>query len=168
MALQRPQPLAAHHATGDFDCGDVSLNHWLQRRSLSNQRSGATRTFVVADDASTVKAYVALASGAIAVASTPGRFRRNMPDPIPVIVLARLAVCRTVQGQGVGRALLADAFERVLQASQQIGVRGIVVHAASASAREFYLHLGFEPSPLDANTLVVRLSDVAASLPSPP
>ena len=122
---------------------------------------------MVADDASTVKAYVALASGAIAVASTPGRFRRNMPDPIPVIVLARLAVCRTVQGQGVGRALLADAFERVLQASQQIGVGGIVVHAASASAREFYLHLGFEPSPLDANTLVVRLSDVAASLPSP-
>ena len=91
-----------------------------------------------------------------------------MPDPIPVIVLARLAVCRTVQGQCVGRALLADAFERVLQASQQIGVGGIVVHAASASAREFYLHLGFEPSPLDANTLVVRLSDVAASLPSPP
>jgi len=143
----RHHPLAAHHATGDFDCGDVSLNHWLQRRSLSNQRSGATRTF--------------------GVASTPGRFRRNMPDPIPVIVLARLAVCRTVQGQGVGRALLADAFERVLQASQQIGVRGIVVHAASASAREFYLHLGFEPSPLDANTLVVRLSDVAASLTSP-
>jgi len=102
------------------------------------------------------------------VATTPGRFRRNMPDPIPVIVLARLAVCRTVQGQGVGRALLADAFERVLQACQQIGVRGIVVHAASASAREFYLHLGFEPSPLDANTLVVRLSDVAASLTSPP
>ena len=102
------------------------------------------------------------------MATTPGRFRRNMPDPIPVIVLARLAVCRTVQGQGVGRALLADAFERVLQACQQIGVRGIVVQAASASAREFYLHLGFEPSPLDANTLVVRLSDVAASLTSPP
>lgn len=102
------------------------------------------------------------------VASTPGRFRRNMPDPISVIVLVRLAVCRTVQGQGVGRALLADAFERVLQASQQIGVRGIVVHAASASTREFCLHLGFEPSPLDANTLVVRLSDVAASLTYPP
>ena len=80
------------------------------------------------------------------------------------LVLARLAVCRSVQGRGIARALLADAFERVLQASTQIGVRGIVVHAASDQARSFYLHMGFDPSPIAPDTLLIRLSDVAATL----
>lgn len=116
---------------------------------------------MVCDTDDAVKAYVALASGAVAVAASPGSFRRNMPNPIPVVVLARLAVCRSVQGQGIARALLADAFERVLKASEQIGVRGIVVHAASEAARTFYLHMGFDPSPIDPSLLLLRLSDVA-------
>lgn len=164
MELQAPQPLNKHHSRTGFDCGDDMLNLWLQQRALGNQRSGATRTFVVCNADSAVKAYVALASGAVAVSTSPGRFRRNMPDPIPVVVLARLAVCRSVQGRGIARALLADAFERVLMASEQIGVRGVVVHAASAAARKFYLHLGFDPSPSDPNTLLLRLVDVAAAL----
>ena len=166
MPLEAPQPLTEQHCTTGFDCGDSSLNQWLEQRALANQRSGATRTFVVCDGDGVVKAYVALASGAVAVSASPGRFRRNMPDPIPVVVLARLAVCRSVQGQGIARALLADAFERVLQASEHIGVRGIVVHAASAEARNFYLHLGFDASPSDANMLMLRLSDVAVVLRS--
>jgi GNAT superfamily N-acetyltransferase len=160
MQLQAPQPLAEQHGTTSFDCGDASLNRWLQQRALANQRSGATRTFVVCNGDGLVKAYVALASGAVAVSASPGRFRRN----IPVVVLARLAVCSSVQGQGVARALLADALARVLQASEQIGVRGILVHAASAQARAFYLHMGFDPSPTDPNTLMLRLADVAAAL----
>jgi len=166
MSLLSPQPLEGHHISSGFDCGDVSLNQWLQQRALANQRSGATRTFVVCDAENVIKAFVALASGAVAVASSPGRFRRNMPDPIPVVVLARLAVCRSVQGQGIARALLADAFERVLQASEQIGVRGLLVHAASPAARAFYLHMGFYPSPIDPNTLMLRLADIAAALQS--
>jgi len=165
MDLLAPQPLAQHHSTVSFDCGDSGLNRWLQQRALANQQSGATRTFVVCNGDAAVMAYVALATGVVAVASAPGRFRRNMPDPIPVVVLARLAVCRSVQGRGIARALLADAFERVLQASAQIGVRGIVVHAASDQARSFYLHMGFDPSPIDPDTLLIRLSDVAATLP---
>ena len=165
MDLLAPQPLAQHHSTVSFDCGDSSLDHWLQQRALANQQSGARRTFVVCNGHAAVMAYVALASGAVAEASAPGRFRRNMPDPIPVVVLARLAVYRTVQGRGIARALLADAFERVLQASTQISVRGIVVHAASDQARSFYLHMGFDPSPIDSDTLLIRLSDVAATLP---
>ena len=161
MGLQAPQPLADHHSIAGFDCGDPTLNQWLQQRALANQRSGATRTVVVCDTDDAVKAYVALASGAVAVAASPGSFRRNMPNPIPVVVLARLAVCRSVQGQGIARALLADAFERVLKASEQIGVRGIVVHAASEAARTFYLHMGFDPSPIDPSLLLLRLSDVA-------
>jgi len=164
MQLLAPLPLAEQHCTTSFDCGDASLNRWLQQRVLANQRSGATRTFVVCNGDGLVKAYVALASGAVAVSASPGRFRRNMPDPIPVVVLARLAVCSSVQGQGVARALLADALARVLQASEQIGVRGILVHAASAQARAFYLHMGFDPSPTDPNTLMLRLADVAAAL----
>jgi len=164
MELQAPQPLNEHHSTTGFDCGDDTLNLWLQQRALGNQCSGATRTFVVCNADGAVKAYVALASGAVAVSTSTGRFRRNMPDPIPVVVLARLAVCCSVQGQGIARALLADAFERVLMASEQIGVRGVVVHAASAAARKFYLHLGFDPSPSDPNTLLLRLVDVAAAL----
>jgi GNAT superfamily N-acetyltransferase len=164
MELQAPQPLNEHHSSTEFDCGDDMLNLWLQQRALSNQRSGATRTFVVCNADGAVKAYVALASGAVALATSPGRFRRNMPDPIPVVVLARLAVCRSLQGRGIARALLADAFERVLMASEQIGVRGVVVHAASAAARKFYLHMGFDPSPSDPNMLLLRLVDVAAAL----
>lgn len=164
MELQAPQPLAAQHRTTSFDCGDASLNGWLRQRALANQRSGGTRTFVVCDADEGVKAYVALASGAVAASASPGRFRRNMPDPIPVVVLARLAVCSSVQDQGLARALLADAFERVLQASEQIGVRGILVHAASAATRAFYLHMGFEPSPVDPHTLLLRLADVVAAL----
>jgi len=166
MPLEPPQPLTDHHCTTGFDCGDSSLNQWLEQRALANQRSGATRTFVVCDGDGAVKAYVALASGAVAVAASPGRFRRNMPDPIPVVVLARLAVCCSAQGQGLARAVLADAFERILQASEQIGVRGILVHAASAAARSFYLHMGFDPSPTDPNTLLLRLVDVEAALKS--
>jgi len=164
MTLQPPQPLAEHHLTAAFDCGDPSLNQWLQHRALANQRSGATRTFVVCDAGNAIKAYVALASGALTTSSSSGRFRRNMPDPIPVVLLARLAVCLSAQGQGIARALLADAFERVLQASEQIGLRGILVHAASPSALAFYLHMGFAPSPADPNALMLRLVDVAAAL----
>jgi len=164
MPLEAPQPLTDQHRTAGFDSGDSSLNQWLEQRALANQRSGATRTFVVCDGDGVVKAYVALASGAVAVSASPGRFRRNMPDPIPVVVLARLAVCRSAQGKGLARAVLADAFERVLQASEQIGVRGILVHAASAAARSFYLHMGFDPSPTDPNTFLLRLVDVKAAL----
>lgn len=87
-----------------------------------------------------------------------------MPDPIPVVVLTRLAVCHSIQGQGIALALLADAFERVLVASEQIGVRGLVVHAASPAAREFYLHMGFDLSPSDPKMLLLRLVDIGATL----
>lgn len=104
-----------------------------------------------------IRAFVALAAGAVAVHASPGRFRRTVPDPIPVMVLARLAVCRSLQGQGLARALLADALERVVLAGEHTGVRGILVHAASPAARAFSLPMGFEPSPLDPSCLMARL-----------
>jgi GNAT superfamily N-acetyltransferase len=162
-ALSPPQPLADQHEIEDFSSGQVSLDEWLRRRARANQISGASRTYVVCEG-NRVVAYYALASGAISVESAPGRFRRNMPDPIPVAVLARLAVDRNWQGQGIGRALFRDAARRVEQAADAIGIRGIVVHAISEDARSFYLALGFDPSPGDRMTLLVTLSDIRAGL----
>jgi GNAT superfamily N-acetyltransferase len=146
-----------------FVSGEPTLDSWLQRRALSNQASGATRTFVVCD-AGAVAGYYALASGAIAVQSSPGRFRRNMPDPIPVVVLARLAVHRSYQGRGIGRALFRDAALRVAAAAETIGIRGIVVHAISDEAKAFYTALGFDASLHEPMTLMVTLADLRAAI----
>ena len=162
-SLSPPELLADGHELGEFCSGEASLDDWLKRRARANQVSGASRTYVVCEGARVV-GYYALASGAIVVESAPGRFRRNMPNPIPVAVLARLAVERGRQGQGVGRALFRDAARRVAQAADVIGIRGIVVHAISEEAREFYLALGFEPSPSEPMTLMVTLSDVRAAI----
>lgn len=108
--------------------------------------------------------YYALASGSIAVGDVPGRFSRNMPNPIPVVLLARLAVDKACQGQGLGRALFRDSALRVVNAADAIGVRGIVVHAISERARDFYQNLGFDPSPGDSMTLMVTLQDLRAAL----
>ncbi len=108
-------------------------------------------------------AYYALASSAVATELATGRLRRNMPDPIPVVVLARLAVDRAYQGTGLGRALLRDAGMRVLGAAELIGIRGLLVHALDSSAKAFYERLGFDPSPLDDMTLMITLGDLQAS-----
>jgi GNAT superfamily N-acetyltransferase len=147
----------------EFHCGEASLDDWLKRRARANQASGASRTYVACLDKRVI-AYYALASGAITVQSAPGRFRQNMPDPIPVAVLARLAVDQAWQGHGLGRALFRDATGRVAQAADAIGIRGIVVHAISAQAERFYQSLGFDPSPYEPMTLMVTLADVRAAL----
>lgn len=101
-----------------------------------------------------------MASGGVNTSAAFGKFRRNMPDPIPVAVLGRLAVDRIYQGQGVGRSLFRDSAMRLTQAADIIGIRGIIVHAISAEAKAFYLALGFEPSPIDHMTLMITLADV--------
>jgi GNAT superfamily N-acetyltransferase len=163
--LSAPEPLGNDHQIDSFDSSESVLDDWLRRRSRPNQASGASRTYVVCEGKRVV-AYYALASGAIAQATVPGRFRRNMPDPIPVVVLARLAVDRNYQGRGLGRALFRDAARRVANAADTIGIRGIVVHAISEEARKFYIALGFDPCPAEAMTLVVTVQDVRATLES--
>jgi len=132
--------LGDRHRIDEFNSGESSLDDWLKRRAPANQTSGASRTYVVCDGAAVI-GYHALASGAITVESVPGRFRRNMPDPIPVVVLARLVVDRAWHGRGVGRGMFRDAARRVAQAAAAIGIRGIVVHAISEQARTAYLAL---------------------------
>lgn len=157
--LRAPQPLDPAHDTAGFDCGVASLNHWLERRAAANQASGASRTFVACEDRKVV-AYYALASSAIAPAAAPGRFRRNMPDPVPVVVLGRLAVATSHHGQGLGRALFQDAALRVIHAADAIGIRGMVVHALSEEAKVFYQRLGLDESPLDPMTLMATIIDL--------
>jgi predicted N-acetyltransferase YhbS len=163
MTLGAPEPLESQHEVDRFASSVDSLDQWLKRRAQKNQASGASRTFVVCEGARVV-AYYALASGAVTVNEAPGRFRRNMPEPIPVVVLARLAVDRSLQGRGIGRALMRDAGLRVLQAADTIGIRGLIAHALSQNAKDFYVQLGFEPSPLDPMTLMITLADLKAAL----
>lgn len=163
MALSRPELLTAHHNFGDFASSELSLDNWLKRRAHANQVSGASRTYVVCEDLRVV-GYHALASGAVATQEVPGRFRRNMPDPVPVVILGRLAVDRAWQGKGLGRALFRDAAQRVVQAADTIGIRGILVHAISEQDRNFYLALGFEECPGQPMMLVVTLADLRAAL----
>ena len=163
MSLTPPETLSIHHSCSDFFCGIASLDNWLKRRAYTNQISGATRTFVICVD-NRVVGYYALASGAISIQSALGKFRRNMPDPIPVVILARLAIDSSYQSQGLGRALFRDAALRVVQAADTIGIRGIIVHAISEEAKDFYLALGFILSPLEPMTLIITLNDLRDSI----
>lgn len=158
-----PEPLTAHHDTAAFASGVESLDHWLKHRALKNQATGASRTFVVCDGKRVV-AYYALASSAVAVEAATGSLRRNMPDPIPVVILGRLAVDHSLQGSGMGRALVCDACLRVIAAADAIGIRGMIVHALSESAKAFYERVGFDPSPIDPMTLMATISDLRAGL----
>ena len=157
LKLSSPQPLSAEHRLEDFACGETSLDDWLRRRALINQSTGASRTFVVTDESGQVLAYYALAAGAVSHQESPGAIRRNMPDPVPVMVLARLAVDQRLQGQQVGGALLKDALQRAVSVAQNIGVRALLVHALNDRARQFYAHYGFVPSPANPMTLMLPL-----------
>ena len=160
MQLLPPTPLAASHLLDDFDCGETELDDWLKRRAMPNQSSGASRTFVVTDQDNRVFGYYALAAGAVSHQLATSGVRRNMPDPVPVMVLARLAVDRKAQGQQLGASLLQDAVNRAVAVSQNAGVRALLVHALHARAKQFYEHYGFQPSPTHPMTLMLRLGGV--------
>lgn len=155
--ISAPQPLSDKHDCSEFDCGEPLLNDWLKRRALANQSSGASRTFVAVDDRQRVMGYYALAAGAVAHRESTGAIRRNMPDPLPVMVLARLAVDRGAQGKQLGGALLKDAVLRTLSVAENAGVRALLVHALHNRAKAFYRHYGFEESPADPMTLMLRI-----------
>jgi len=163
VTLSRPALLADSHDLENFASGEESLDDWLRRRARASQVSGASRTYVLCDD-NRVAGYYALASGAVATGVVPGRFRRNMPDSVPVVILARLAVERAWHRRGIARGLFRDAALRVAQAAETIGIRGILVHAISEEARNFYLALGFDECPGQPMMLVVALADLRAAL----
>lgn len=160
MQFSAPASLTAAHRLDAFECGEPVLDDWLRRRALANQASGASRTFVVTDEGGRVHGYYAMAAGAVAYRIATGRVRRNMPDPVPVMVLARLAVDRRAQGQQLSAALLQDAVNRTVAVAENAGVRAVLVHALHEQARAFYMHYGFQPSPVHPLTLMLRLRSV--------
>lgn len=155
LVLSAPQPLAATHILGEFTCGEARLDEWLKRRAMTNQLSGASRTFVVADQDGRVHGYYAMAAGAVSHQTATSGVRRNMP--VPVMVLARLAIDLRAQGVKLGAALLQDAVNRVVAVSQNTGVRALLVHALHDRAKQFYEHYGFQESPQHPMTLMLRL-----------
>lgn len=162
LQLRAPQPLAANHILDEFACGEASLDDWFKRRALTNHMSGASRTFVVTDQNDRVFGYYAMAAGAVSHQAATSNVRRNMPDPIPVMVLARLAVDRRAQGIKLGASLLQDAVGRAMSVSQNAGVRALLVHALHDRAKQFYEHYGFLESPQHPMTLMLRLNPLKA------
>ena len=160
MTLHAPQPLAPGQLVEAFDSGKPALDDWLRHHALKNERHGASRTYVVCEG-DRVAGYYSLATGAVTHAAAPGPVRRNMPEPIPVMLLGRLAVDRSWQGKGVGRGLLKDAVLRTLRAAGIAGIRALLVHAIDTEAAEFYRRHGFVPSPMDAAVLMLSLKGVA-------
>ena len=147
-----PIPIADTHDLDSFDCGVQVLNDWLKKRALPNDRSGASRTYVLCNG-NTVVGYYCLATGAVDHNVSPSQLRRNMPDPIPVVVLGRLAVDRRFQNQRLGRILVRDAILPRRAGRQIAGAVALVVHALSEIARRFYLSSGFMELPLQPMTL---------------
>jgi GNAT superfamily N-acetyltransferase len=162
LQFSAPQPLTAAHLLDEFGCGEASLDDWLKRRALANQLSGASRTFVVADRHARVYGFYAMAAGAVSHRDASSGVRRNMPDPIPVMVLARLAVDQRAQGVKLGAALLQDAVNRAVTVSLNAGVRALLVHALDDRAKQFYQHYGFQESPQHPMALMLRLSTLKA------
>lgn len=158
MRLTAPAALTALHRLDGFQCSAPGLTRWLIDRAYQNQLSGASRCFVCCDEHGNVVGYYALAAGAMSHETAPGRVRRNMPNPIPVIVLGRLAVHVEWMGQGIGKGLLKDAVMRAVQASGQIGARAMLCHAVDDAAKSFYLKHGFIASPINDMTVMLSLN----------
>jgi GNAT superfamily N-acetyltransferase len=161
--LSPPERLNADHDLTQFSCGEPTLDHWLRNRALQNEKTGASRTYVVCAG-SCVVGYYALAAGAVAHTEATSRAERNMPDPVPVILIGRLAIDSRFQSRGIGADLLRDAVLRTLQAAEIAGIRAILVSAISANAKTFYEKFGFISSPANPQTLMITVTEAARML----
>jgi GNAT superfamily N-acetyltransferase len=157
-SLTAPEPFAPDHELDAFESGVTTLDEWLRRRARHNEAEGASRTFVVCTGRRVV-GYYSLAAGSILHTGATGKVRRNMPDPVPVLLLGRLAVDRAWHGKGLGADLLSDAVRRAVGAAELIGVRAILVHAISDEAKIFYEKHGFRPSPIEPMTLMITIGE---------
>lgn len=158
--LSAVEKLSPDHELSAFSCGTPALDTWLKRFARQNQAAGASRTYVV-HRANRVVGYYALAAGSVERQEAPDRVSRGLArHPLPVVIVARLAVDQTEQGSGLGRALLKDALLRIANAADVIGVRAVLVHAKDENARRFYERFDFEPSPIDPLQLFLLVKDL--------
>jgi GNAT superfamily N-acetyltransferase len=159
VSLRRPEPLGAQHQLDEFDCGKPALNDWLIRYARQAQSSGSAKTFVVADD-DRVAGYFSLTVGQIDTLDAPERIRKGMGQyPVPVVILARLAVSKQNQGRGIGFGLLQDAIRRTMLIAEQAGIRAMLTHPIDDEAAKFYTRFGFTASPVREQQLLLLLKD---------
>lgn len=163
LAISPPGALSDEHRLDDFRCTSPDLAKWLIERARKNHREGASRCFVVCNGQDVI-GYYALAAGAVSLEIAPGSVRRNMPSPMPVAVLGRLAVHRDWAGQGIGSGLLKDATLRTLQISRELGIRALLCHAIDGAAKDFYLQRGFVQSPIEPLTVMLSLARLGDEL----
>jgi GNAT superfamily N-acetyltransferase len=162
--LTSPVPLEANHDLSLFDCGVPALNEYLTKYALVNHQNQSARTYVTRRGEAVV-GYYTLTAGSVNREETPARVARGLArHPVPIILLARLAVDRREQGRGVGAGLLKDALLRAAQAADLIGCRAVLVHAKDQAAKAFYQRFGFEPAPVDELHLYLLMKDIKASV----
>jgi GNAT superfamily N-acetyltransferase len=166
LNLTPPSPITADQDLANFDSGEPSLNEWLKRRAFKNHITGASRCFILCASADVI-GYYSLSAGAISHEVAPKAMRRNMPNPLPVLLLGRLAVDQRYHNQGIGQALLRDAMLRAVNVSSDAGVFALLVHAISDQAKQFYLSRGFVESPLQPMTLFMTIETVRSILAEP-
>lgn len=163
-AIKEPEKLSEHHIVEGFDSGVEALDRWLEQKSRKNEEEGASRTYVVSVN-DVVVGYFCLSAGQIVHELAVRKVKRNMPNPVPVMVLGRLAVDKKWHGKGIGRGLVKEAILRTLQAAEIAGIKAIVVHA-KPEAKAFYKHMGFTESPVEPLILMLPLQDVAKNMGS--
>lgn len=159
MSLRSPEALGSQHRLEGFDCGKPALNDWLLRHARQAQASGSAKTFIVADDAR-VAGYYSLTVGQVDTLDAPERVRKGMGQyPVPVVILARLAVSTQDQGRGIGAGMLQDAIRRTLLIAEQAGIRALLTHPVDEAAARFYIRFGFVASPLREQQQLLLLKD---------
>ena len=164
MSLRAPESLEDRHRLESFDCGTPVLNEWLVRHARQAQGSGSAKTFVVADN-DRVVGYFSLTVGQVDTLEAPERIRKGMGQyPIPVVILARLAVSTQDQGKGIGLGMLQDAIRRTLLIAEQAGIRAMLTHPINEDASRFYTRFGFIASPLGEQQLLLLLKDARHAL----
>ena len=159
--------LDRNHSTSAFNCGAAPLNLYLQRYALVNQSAGGAQTYAAVTNGEVV-GYYSLSTASVEYEHAPDRTRKGLArHPVPVILLARLAVDHTWQGKGLGAALLLDALRRIVSAADIVGIRAVLVHAKDESAQRFYQHFDFDPSPVDPFHLFLLVKEIARLLKAP-
>ena len=165
MGIDPPRPLREEDDVTAFDCGQSSLNKWLQNHAWRNQQTGVSRTNVICDtDTGQIVGFVTLSSGAIERSAIRRKDRHGKPDPIPLTLLGQLAIDKNYAGQKLGHSLLFFALKTAKAMSEKIGSFGVLTHPLNEEARQFYLHYGFEDIPNDTyGAMLLRMKDIEAS-----